>query len=62
MNYVQGSNRLQMTVSSLEDQIEADNAVGFIDAFVEKDGLVRSQRLILQKPNAKTRLNLKQLT
>ncbi|MFN8277251.1 MAG: IS1182 family transposase [Chitinophagales bacterium] len=36
MNYVQGSNRLQMTVSSLEDQIEADNPVRFIDAFVEK--------------------------
>ncbi|MFN8277479.1 MAG: hypothetical protein U0T84_08355 [Chitinophagales bacterium] len=48
MNYVQGSNRLQMTVSSLEDQIDADNAVGFMDAFVDKKGLVRSQHEILR--------------
>ncbi|MFN8276338.1 MAG: hypothetical protein U0T84_02540 [Chitinophagales bacterium] len=36
MNYVQGNNRLQMTVSILEDQIQAANAVRFIDAFADK--------------------------
>ena len=34
MQYIQGISRNQLQVSSLEDTITADNAVRFIDAFV----------------------------
>lgn len=36
MNYIQSINRNQIKMSCLEEQIEADNQVRFIDAFVEK--------------------------
>ena len=35
MNYIQPSNRYQIRFGSIEEQIEADNAVRFIEAFVE---------------------------
>jgi hypothetical protein len=34
MNYIQPSNRYQVSFGSLDEQIEPDNAVRFIEAFV----------------------------
>ena len=39
MNYIKGSNRDQIVFSSLEIQIEPENPVRFVDAFVEHIGL-----------------------
>lgn len=36
MNYISGSNRAQMEFSCLEDAVEQDNQVRFLEAFVEK--------------------------
>lgn len=36
MNYIQPVNRHQISFSSIEEQIEPDNAVRFIEAFVEQ--------------------------
>lgn len=36
MNYIQPSNRYQVSFGSLDEQIEPDNAVRFIEAFVEQ--------------------------
>ena len=36
MNYIIGQDRLQLEFVSLEDRISKDNAVRFIDAFVEE--------------------------
>ncbi|MBK7234048.1 MAG: hypothetical protein IPH93_17720 [Saprospiraceae bacterium] len=35
MNHISGIPRLQMQMSSLEDSIDQENPVRFIDAFVE---------------------------
>lgn len=40
MDYIQSHNRNQMRMNCLEEQIEADNQVRFIDAFVEKLDLI----------------------
>jgi hypothetical protein len=36
MDYIKANNRHQIRMNCLEEQIEADNQVRFIDAFVEK--------------------------
>ena len=36
MDYIKANNRYQIRMNCLEEQIEADNQVRFIDAFVEK--------------------------
>jgi transposase len=36
MDYIQGNNRAQIRMNCLEEQIEADHQVRFIDAFVDK--------------------------
>ena len=36
MEYIQASNRHQLSFGSLEDSIEQDNPVRFVDAFVEQ--------------------------
>ena len=41
MNHVTGIPRLQMQLSSLEDSIDQENPVRFIDAFVEQLDLVK---------------------
>jgi len=43
MNYIQGDNREQISFSSLEDSIAADNAVRVIEAFVEQLDLQQLQ-------------------
>jgi hypothetical protein len=39
MDYIIANNRHQIRMNCLEEQIEADNQVRFIDAFVEKSDL-----------------------
>ena len=41
MNHVTGIPRLQLQMSSLEDSIDKDNSVRFIDAFVEQLDLLK---------------------
>ncbi len=41
MQFIQGSNRHQNYFSTLEDQVNADNAVRLIDAFIDKLDLPR---------------------
>ena len=41
MNHVTGKPRLQMQMSSLEDSIDQENPVRFIDAFVDQLDLVK---------------------
>ena len=36
MNYIQPVNRHQMSFGSIDEQIEAENPVRFIEAFVEQ--------------------------
>jgi len=43
MNYITGSNRLQLEMGCLEENVEQDNPVRFIEAFVEKLDLKQLQ-------------------
>lgn len=43
MDHIQSHNRLQVTFGSIDDQVEPDNPVRFIDAFVEQLDLGRLQ-------------------
>jgi transposase len=36
MQFIQGNNRYQTYFSTLEDQVNADNAVRLMDAFIDK--------------------------
>ena len=36
MDFIKGNNRDQITISNLEMQIEPENPVRFVDAFVEQ--------------------------
>ena len=51
MDYITAKDRLQLRITSLEDPIEADNPVRFVEAFVEKLDLTK---LGYQTPPLKT--------
>ena len=41
MDFIKGNNRHQITFSTLESQIEENNPVRFVDAFVEHPDLTQ---------------------
>jgi hypothetical protein len=41
MQFIQGYNRNQTTFTTLDDQVEADNPVRLMDAFVDKLNLIK---------------------
>ena len=46
MDFIKGNNRHQITFSTLESQIEENNPVRFVDAFVEHQDLTQLGFLI----------------
>jgi len=53
MAFLQGSDRLQMRMSSLEDMIDNDHPVRFLEAFVEKLELFLVKGFYVQKAHNK---------
>ncbi len=53
--YIEGTNRHQSYFSTLEDQVSSDNAVGLIDAFIDKMDLEKlnsEKSYIKRRPSA----------
>lgn len=48
MNYITGINRAQMEFSCLEEMVEQENQVRFLEAFVEKLDL-KSQQFVVKE-------------